>query len=146
MQKYFGKFCTIHGLIRVLHVGTQVESIRDSACKIFLTNCIQITKKCSQKLKNIWNILKLILFRKNAYLSTWLHVHYQHVHCLHVNTCSLSTCTLLEWILSTCTLPTCSLPTCTLNHTHCLNVHYQHVHCLHEYNEHLGNVMKNTCW
>ena len=72
MQKYFGKFCTIHGLIRVLHVGTQAESRSDSACKIFLTNCIQITKKCSQKLKNIWNILKLILFRKNAYLSTWL--------------------------------------------------------------------------
>ena len=106
MQKYFGKFCTIHGLIRVLHVGTQAESRSDSACKIFLTNCIQITKKCSQKLKNIWNILKLILFRKNAYLSTWLHVHYQHVHCLHVNTCSLSTCTCIFGYIFFCNLNT----------------------------------------
>ena len=62
-------------------------------------------KKCSQKLKNIWNILKLILFRKK-----WILSASTFPPCI-LSTCPLPTCLLL----SSCTFPTCILSTCPLS-------------------------------
>ena len=59
MQKYFGKFSTIHGLNS------------DSACKFFLTNCIQITKKCSQK------YMYMLVMNMHSHVSN-VHVDNEH--------------------------------------------------------------------